>query len=692
MIKNLRLIIVAVSLCGSVLLNAQTVYFSENFESTTGTAIPTTWSQTTAASDGGWLSGTGSGLSSSYFTIPTHTRILATNDDACNCDKGNDLLKTDTIDLSSATNPVLTFDLYYLDQYVTNQGDREFLTLEISTNAGTSWTPVDTLTASSWDNYAFDMTAFAGMANVMIGWRYNDYSQWAYGAALDNISIFEPPTKALGITNVLAKKYSLAGNQTIGAVIQSYGGPIVATASLKYSIDGGTPVQETFSPGITYSYSYTCSFTAAAALSTLGIHTVKVWIDGINGGAVDVDPSNDTATAQITIQATQPPKKVLIEEFTGAWCGYCPRGGVTLGLLTSADTNIIGAAIHDHDHMSTTEGNTVVSTYATGFPEGMIDRASDEYSYSDNNATGAAYDFVADDSYWDTIASIRKAEVVPATVALSAISYNTSTRQISATVTATFVGDVKGAFGINCYVTENKVYGPMGGTADTADNQWNQHSYYYDDPNSPFNNVGYLPDPTDHNLAYLRPNEYIHNHVVNKMMGGANGNSTTIPTTLVTAGQSFSKTFTYTLPASNPSGAHRYNPDNIYLVGIVQEYGPTSKANNYILNVTEKKLNSNPETALSVHNIEKTSFGSVSIYPNPASVSSNVAIELMNSQSVIVNVYNALGQVVFTENHGSMNAGNHVFNLNTETFKNGVYSVVITTGNGSITKKLSVNR
>lgn len=65
---------------------AQTTLYSQNFE---GTGLPTDWSQTSNATDGGWKFGTNTQLQSSSFPITAHTKMACTNDDACNCDKSN---------------------------------------------------------------------------------------------------------------------------------------------------------------------------------------------------------------------------------------------------------------------------------------------------------------------------------------------------------------------------------------------------------------------------------------------------------------------------------------------------------------------------------------------------------------------------------------------------------------------------
>ena len=45
-------------------------------------------------------------------------------------------------------------------------------------------------------------------------------------------------------------------------------------------------------------------------------------------------------------------KKVLIEEFTGAWCGYCPDGAYRLeNLINSNAENIIGVSTSVQRHI-----------------------------------------------------------------------------------------------------------------------------------------------------------------------------------------------------------------------------------------------------------------------------------------------------------------------------------------------------
>ena len=70
-------------------------------------------------------------------------------------------------------------------------------------------------------------------------------------------------------------------------------------------------------------------------------------------------------------------KKVVLEEFTGEWCQYCPDGGLIMDGLTSGNNKILGAAIHDGDFLTIEPFYTQITgllpnTY--GFPGGTVDR------------------------------------------------------------------------------------------------------------------------------------------------------------------------------------------------------------------------------------------------------------------------------------------------------------------------------
>ena len=68
-------------------------------------------------------------------------------------------------------------------------------------------------------------------------------------------------------------------------------------------------------------------------------------------------------------------QKVLVEDYTGTWCGYCPRLAYNLEQAESKNENVIAAAIHNGDPMVYEyEANMRAQFGVTGFPTGKINR------------------------------------------------------------------------------------------------------------------------------------------------------------------------------------------------------------------------------------------------------------------------------------------------------------------------------
>jgi hypothetical protein len=142
-----------------------------------------------------WSAGNNAAASSSYWTTSGNNTIFGfTNDDACNCDKGNDLLTTNSFSLAGAyTSATLSFDHAFADLGETGQ--------VLISVAGGAFSVISTLTNTSIDNgggsyttpwfngLTLDLTSYIGQTDVRIQFKYNDNGAWAYGMAVDNISI-----------------------------------------------------------------------------------------------------------------------------------------------------------------------------------------------------------------------------------------------------------------------------------------------------------------------------------------------------------------------------------------------------------------------------------------------------------------------------------------------------------------------
>jgi hypothetical protein len=63
---------------------------------------------------------------------------------------------------------------------------------------------------------------------------------------------------------------------------------------------------------------------------------------------------------------------------------------------------------------------------------------------------------------------------------------------------------------------------------------------------------------------------------------------------------------------------------------------------------------------------------------------------MVQSQDVVVNIFNTVGALVYTSNEGQLPAGTQLIRINTETLAAGMYTVEVRTANGRSVNRLSI--
>lgn len=522
----------------------------------------------------------------------------------------------------------------------------------------------------TWQKHGISLAAYAGQ-NIRIAFRNmstDKYQLWLDDIVVQNINTgFDASAESHNIY----KYSSINTNNNISFVAKNNGPLPISNLTINYQIGNNLPVSEIaiLSPPLEYLESRQINFTIPYTSSIAAYNTFKIYTTKIDG-QLDQVLSNDTITGSLTISDSIPLKKVLIEEYTGTNDGWAPDYYTTLSSIASTNTNVVVASIHHNDNMSTSEGNQLITDNASSFPSASIDH----FYFSANGAMSIKKDSL------NSYITKRLAMQVPATTTITGINYNPITKQIDATVSSRFVGDVKGDYRLNLYIKENNVYGPIN---DFTDNLWNQHSYLYNIGVSPYYQLGsYL----NSNTYLLNPTDFKHQYVINSITDGAYGGAGIIPINGLTQGQTYSKTYSYVLPTAI-TNEFRYNTDNIYLIGVLSEYDVNTNKRN-VLNVAEVKLNNNPEVLVGVKEYNENII-QLNLFPNPAPDVCNLTYTLKEDEFVKVSVYNTLGELVYIETK-NVPAGNVIHTLNLNELRSGNYSVQISFKNNSITKKLTI--
>jgi len=192
-----------------------------------------------------------------------------------------------------------------------------------------------------------------------------------------------------------------------------------------------------------------------------------------------------TAFSQIDPNATEPgavkapngvTKRVLIEEATGTWCGYCVRGIVKMEELENLypETTAL-IAVHNGDPMTDATYDTGIGAKIAGYPSGLVDRQP-----TTKNEGIDPSDFKTE--------YLKRIKYVPVIdVFIDNVSWNASTRLLSFRVNATTVAAFNGSYRFNAALTEMEVHGTT--------TKYAQHNYYSDGSLGAMGGFETKPDP-----------------------------------------------------------------------------------------------------------------------------------------------------------------------------------------------------
>ena len=103
---------------------------------------------------------------------------------------------------------------------------------------------------------------------------------------------------------------------------------------------------------------------------------LKIKITKVNGEANGIEGAEMSTEIQVLPQGKGYKRNVVVEEFTGTWCGWCPSGIVAMEKLreTYTDGSVIPVAIHSQDVMEALSFTPVVQSYCVGYPSAILNR------------------------------------------------------------------------------------------------------------------------------------------------------------------------------------------------------------------------------------------------------------------------------------------------------------------------------
>jgi hypothetical protein len=645
----MKKLLLSLSLAGlAASLHAQTI-MKEDFETVTIPALPTGWSNVTTGPGHGFISNSGT-LNWAIANVPAHTKYICV--DNYN-DSGNHpaTIASPTFSLVGATTPKLGFDWFCFKARLTSGAAQEIAWIEISTNGGTSYTFLDSILASpttptyAWGTKFVDLTTYVGQSNCKVRFCYSDRSRRLVGVALDNIEVFSPQANDMALVAVTPLPGDPQnGYKTTGVPFSTLGGTVlnrststITSYDVYYTAAGGTPVVTNIT-GVSIAPFTTATFnTAAYSGSTVGTKAINMWV------AKSGDPvaTNDSMNTTVEVVSFMPDKKLVFEEATGTWCGWCVRGIVYMDSLKKVhgdQTSIV--AVHNGDPMAsfssvTSAYDALIGTFISGYPSMVIDRTYN----ADPSAAFSAYSQLSNNFGFADITFTK-------TLAGGSLSVNTTIKPA-----VSLSGDYRAIL----VVTEDSVHGTTSG--------WEQHNYYNGYAHMVIGSIDFYSQPSTIPAASM-----YYSHVARLASPSAAGTAN-LPSAM-TAGSTYPVTLSATIPST-------MNANRINLIVMLVD------------GTSGRVLNSqNAYHDLGVTN-EVAGINSMVVYPNPASSSANVIFDLKENGNTTISVFDILGRQVYSSTE-NMTAGKQFVTIPVANLTDGMYNVVVGNTNGNVTSRLTV--
>jgi len=560
-----------------------------------------------------------------------------------------DWLVTSQIDLTSASNTELSF---YSSQRF---GDEYGSTYEVRVSTASQTTHADFTSVasyiestvggtSSFELRTVDLSAYDGMMIYIAFVHLNDDGdEWW----IDDIKVRSPFNLDAELESASLNRYSLTSvDNQVSFDVKNDG--VTAITSLDISwYDGTNNYSENFNVNIASGQTQTINHSTQVNYSTIEEKSIVVTIDNVNGTADD-EAGNNSQTLQFNTISQSGTKAVLIEEATGTWCPWCPRGAVGLEYMaTTYPNSVIAVAVHNTnsnassaDPMTLPEYDSGIAQYIGGYPSGVVDRTIGDVDPGQTTLQ-AAYD-------------IQINEVVPVDLTTSATMAGNN---LTISTSANFYTNYSNAnFRLGVIITEDGLSGTSAG--------WAQANNYAGGSNGPMGGYENLGNP-------VPASQMVYDHVGIALLGGFNGQAGSVPST-ITANNSISYDFNYTIPAAS-------DEDNMHIVVVLID-----QASGSIVSASQSSV----AQALSTE--EFAGIDSVRIYPNPTKDRIHIAFEAVN-RDYKVTVSDMLGRTVISKSYEGL-FGNQNIELPVSQLNAGHYIMNINDGNGSYSSKFIVNK
>lgn len=299
------------------------------------------------------------------------------------------------------------------------------------------------------------------------GWEdYAELEGWTALMIQIELSGDNMPENAISYEAVSDGRAENGREFTLQGQVKNMGVNAIESLEITSTISGvADPVVQTVECSI--ATGSTGIFTITLPAIETGEYDVEMAITKINGEAYS--EAGNSLTAHVSCYDKLYDKTVVVEEGTGTWCGYCPRGIVGLEYMkTTYPDSFIAIGVHNGDAMASSTYQEFVLNYFTGFPLCVVNRWSS--LVIDPNATDLELAY-----------QIVRSNPAIGDITITSASFNEAGDAITVTTESEFGFSGSASYRVAIVLLENDVtgyrqtnyfaggiYGEMGGWEDMA--------------------------------------------------------------------------------------------------------------------------------------------------------------------------------------------------------------------------------
>lgn len=269
-----------------------------------------------------------------------------------------------------------------------------------------------------------------------------------------------------GIASVNTGHVRAGEDGVLQFVLANHGAAPVTSIDYIYEVDGQqTTGHADITPAIEATYGKSRNVEIPIRpIQEKGTYQLTLALSKVNG---QDNEEQAVASADYWVHTFLPKKRPVIEEYTGTWCGYCPRGfaGLEQMKLLHPD-DFIGISYHNGDPM-TVMSSSLYPSNVSGFPAAWLDRERQTDAYCGD---GAYYTFGIEQTWEEQAARFTDADV-----SLIANWSGDDPTVIEVTASVAFAADLSGLdYRLAYILLADDLHG---------DDTWGQSNYYSGDTN-----------------------------------------------------------------------------------------------------------------------------------------------------------------------------------------------------------------